>query len=61
MESGGDAVGLALCADGGGVGGQVADGGNENMGSGFRSLEPLILFEGGFDRLNGVEIPIFPE
>ncbi len=60
MQSGGDGIGLALSANCGRVGGQVAGSGNQDMVPGFSPFESFILFESRFDGLNGMEIAILP-
>ena len=54
-----DLVGLALSTNGGGVGGQVAGSGDENMGSFGVALQQFVLVEGGFDSLDSMEVAVF--
>jgi hypothetical protein len=63
----GDLEGLALGAHGGGVGGEVAGGGDQDVDGLWRRLgrwlraEQAELAEGGFDGLDGVEVAVFAE
>ena len=44
------------------MGGQVADGGNQYVGLGFRiAVEQLVLAQGRLQTLDGVEVSIFPQ
>ena len=59
MQTQSNLIGLVLGARGGGMSGQVAGGGDEDVSGFGLALEQSVLADGGFDGLDGVKILVF--